>query len=93
MFLVVLVEGKDSPVAIPVEFKEKGRTAGLLLWMLRMYFYKGWYVVLDYGFCVLKALIELQKVGVYSVALIKKRKCWPAGVHGDVMQQFPVSVS
>jgi hypothetical protein len=34
MFLVELVEGKDSPTAIPVEFKEKGRAAGLLLRML-----------------------------------------------------------
>ena len=34
MFLIELVEGKDSPAAIPVEFKEKGRAAGLLLRML-----------------------------------------------------------
>jgi hypothetical protein len=38
MFLVELVEGKDSPTAIPVEFKEKGRTARLLPWMLRTSF-------------------------------------------------------
>jgi hypothetical protein len=31
-------------------------------------------------FCALKALIELQKVGVYGAVLIKKRKIWPAGV-------------
>ena len=59
MFLVELVEGKDSPTAIPVEFKEKRRTAGLLLRMLRTYFYTGQYVVLDPGFCVFNALIEL----------------------------------
>jgi hypothetical protein len=45
-------------------------------------------MVLDSGFCVLKALIELQKVGVYGAVLIKKRKYWPAGVPGNAMQQI-----
>ena len=43
-------------------------------------------MVLDSGFCVLKAIVDLQKVGVYSAALIKKRKYWPKGVPGEAMQ-------
>ena len=44
--------------------------------------------MLDSGFCILKAIIELQKVGVYSCALIKKRKYWPTLVLGEAMQRF-----
>ncbi len=40
------------------------------------------------GFCILKAIIDLQKVGVYSCALIKKQKYWPKGVPGEAMQSF-----
>jgi hypothetical protein len=88
LFSVELVKGKDSPPQVLVEHKEKGRTAGLLLWLLRAYHYTGRYVVLDSGFCVLKAIIELQKVGVYTCALIKNRKYCPALVLGDAMKQF-----
>ncbi|MFN9938499.1 MAG: hypothetical protein ACK56I_03405, partial [bacterium] len=37
---------------------------------------------------MLKAICDLQKVGVYSCALIKKRKYWPKGVPGEAMQSF-----
>jgi hypothetical protein len=40
-------------------------------------------VILDSGFCVLKAIIELKKKGVYASALIKKRRYWPRDVPGD----------
>ncbi len=33
----------------------------------------GRYVVLDSGFCVLRALIELKKVSLFSCAVIRKR--------------------
>jgi hypothetical protein len=47
-------------------------------------------MVLNSGFCfcVLKAIYDLQKVGVYSCALIKKRKYWQKGIPGEVMQLF-----
>ena len=38
---------------------------------------------MDSGFCVLKGLIELQKVGVYASAVIKKRRYWPKYIKGD----------
>ena len=78
LFSIELVEGKDLPPQVAVDFKEKGKTAGLLLQMLWPFFYMGRYVMLDSGFCILKAIIELQKVGVYSCTLIKKRKYWPS---------------
>ncbi len=43
--------------------------------------------MLDSGFCVLKAIIEHRRKGVFACALIKKRQSWPIGVPGDVMQR------
>jgi hypothetical protein len=40
---------------------------------LSTFFTTGRYVVLDSGFCVLRALIELKKVGLFACAVIKKR--------------------
>ena len=37
---------------------------------------------------MLKAICDLQKVGVYSCALIKKWKYWPKFVPGEAMQSF-----
>ena len=43
----------------------------------------GMVVVLDSGFCVLEGVIELQKRGVFTAALIKKRRYWPKYVPGE----------
>ena len=40
-------------------------------------------IVLDSGFCVLRALVELRKRGVFAHALIEKRKYWPKYIKGD----------
>jgi hypothetical protein len=54
--------------------------------MLKAYFSSGRYVVLDSGFCVLKAILALKTVGgMYAGALIKKRRYWPALVPGPAM--------
>ncbi len=85
--MIELVEGKDEPPQVRKEFERSGKTGGLLLLrMLQAYHHTGQYVVLDLGFCVLKAIVDLQKVGVYSAALIKKRKYWPKGVPGEAMR-------
>jgi hypothetical protein len=86
MFAVEMVEGKDRPRELGAqEFSSHGKTAGLMLRMLKSYFGAGKYVILDSGFCVLKAIIELKKRGIYSSALIKKRRFWPTGVPGEAM--------
>ncbi len=41
--------------------------------MLSTYFTTGRYAVLDSGFCVLWALIELKKVSLFACAVIKKQ--------------------
>ncbi len=82
LFSIKLVEGKDSPPQVAREFTANGKTGGLLLRMLRSYHHTGRYVVLDLGFCVLKAIIYLQKVGVYSCALIKKTEVLAEGCSG-----------
>ncbi len=86
MFAVEMVEGKDRPRELgPQEFSSYGKTAGLMLRMLKSYFGAGKYVILDSCFCVRKAIIELKRRGIYSCALIKKRRFWPTGVPGNAM--------
>jgi hypothetical protein len=58
--------------------------------MLKTYFGTGKYVILDSGFCVLKALLELKKHGLFACALIKKRRFWPTGVPGVAMDEHMV---
>jgi hypothetical protein len=82
-----LVKGKDHPQQIKERWSKLGRTTGLLMRMLSTYFTTGRYVVLDLGLCVLRALIELKKVGLFACAVIKKRRYWPAMVPGDEMSQ------
>ena len=55
----------------------------LLLCLTRSLWGTGKIVVLDSGFCVLKSIIELKKKGVFSAALIKKRRYWPKYIDGD----------
>ena len=54
-------------------------------------------MILDSGFCVLKAIIELKNKGVYASAVVKKRRYWPKYVKGgDVKKYFedkPVGTS
>ena len=84
MWGIDLVEGKDCPRALgQQEYDNMGSTVGLLLRMLAPIFHKGYVVILDSGFCVLKAIIELRKKGVFASALIKKRRYWPKFSHGD----------
>ena len=43
--------------------------------------------VLDSGFCVLQAHVELKKCGVYAHALIMKRRYWPKYVPGEAIKE------
>jgi Transposase IS4 len=86
MWGVELVEGKDAPNNRPKKFEDKGgATVGLLLRLCEPVFYTGICLVLDSGFCVLKGLIELRKVGVFAASVIKKRRYWPKYINGDVI--------
>lgn len=70
------------------EYTDKGKTAGLLLCLTKQVHHSACYVVLDSRFCVLSALVELQKVGVFAGALIEKHWFWPAFVPGDVIDSY-----
>ena len=73
MFKVELVEGKEEPDVFKAKKRNiHGNTVGLLLRLCTSLYGTGKLVVLDSGFCVLKALIELKKLGVFSHAVIKK---------------------
>ena len=88
MYGIEIVEGKDAPAEREKsEYSEKGPTVGLLLRLCKSLYNTGKVVILDSGFCVLKGLIELRKVGVFASAVIKKRRYWPKDVPGDVMNE------
>jgi len=87
MFVMEMVEGKDHPPQVAERSSELGKTTGLLMRMLQSYFATGWYVVLDSGFCVLKALIQLIKLGMFACAVIKKRWYWLAFVPGEAISR------
>ena len=40
-------------------------------------------IILDSGFCVLKALITLRKNGVFASGVVKKRGYWPSLIPGN----------
>ena len=62
-------------------------TIGLLLHMLAPIFNLGFMVILNSGFCVLKAIIELHKKGVFASALIKKQHYWLKYIHGEEIKE------
>ena len=86
MWAIELVEGKDALPTLQCSTNLLvGKTGDLLLRMLRPIFGTAKVVILDSGFCVLKALIELRKNGVYASAVVKKRRYWPTLVPGDAI--------
>ena len=81
-----LHEGKDCPTQLHnKEFDEMGKTIGTLLRLTKLVWGSGNIFVLDSGFCVLRAIIELKKKGVFAAALIKKRPYWPKYIPGDAI--------
>ena len=40
-------------------------------------------VILDSGFCILRTIIKLKKMGVYASAMIKKQRYWHKHVAGE----------
>ena len=84
MYAIELVKGKDCPPQLaPEMFSEHGKTAGLLLRLTKSIHHSGRVVIMDSGFCVLQALVKLASFGVYSSAVIKKRRYWPKYIDGD----------
>ena len=89
MYRIEIVEGKASTRESEAakEFSEFGKTVGLCLRLTKPIHGTGNVVVMDSGFCVLKAIIELRKAGVFSSALIKKRRYWPRYVKGEEIKE------
>jgi hypothetical protein len=82
LYAAEIVMGKDTPVCDD-DNEEEGKTSALLARLTRSIWHTGKVVVLDSGFCVLEALINLKKKrGLFAAAVIKKRKYWPKFVQG-----------
>ena len=83
------MEGKDRLTELgKKKWEDTGKTVGLMLRMCDPIFSTSRCVVLDSGFCVSKGITALLEFGVYSAALIKKRKYWPKGVPGDAIDKY-----
>ena len=91
MFAIELVEGKDSPQHVHKQYEDKGKIAGLLLRLCEGIFGTGKVVILDSGFCVLQAMIELKKMGVFASVMIKKRRYWPTNIAGKEIKEYMLS--
>ena len=82
------MEGKDRPTELgKKKWEDLGNTVGLMLQMCDQIFSTGKCVVLDSGFWLSKEITNLLGFGVYTAALIKKRKYWPNGVPVDAIDQ------
>ena len=68
-----LHEGKDSPTQLNnKEFDKLGKTIGMLQCLTKPVWGSGNIFILDSGFCVLKAIIELKRKESSQQQLIKK---------------------
>ena len=62
-----LREGKEQPQNLgPKEFDNIGKTTGILLQLTKPVWSTGKVFVLDSGFCVVQALVELKKKGLFA---------------------------
>ena len=83
-----LREAKDRPMNLGnKEFDDLGKTTGILLRLTKSVWSSGKVFLLDSGFCVLQAIVELKKKGLFAAALIKKRRYLPKHVPGDEIIQ------
>ena len=62
---------------------KSGMLISLLLRLCDSRFHIGMVVILDNGFCILRAIVELKKGGILAAALIKKRRYWSKHIYGD----------
>jgi len=79
-----LVEGKDEPTWHgEKEFNHHGKTSGCMLCLAKPLFHSSKVIMMGSMFCILQGIVELQKMGVFTSALIKKRCCCPKHIQGD----------
>ena len=79
-----LWEGKDCPPQLNNKpFDNIGKTVGTLLGLTEPVWGSDRVFVLDSGFCVHHAFVELWKKGVFAAALIKKHHYWPKYIPGN----------
>ena len=72
IYTVEIIEGEDRPKdkAINPNDRLVDKTGALLLRLCESLFATGKVVILDSGFCVLKAIIALRQKGVFASELI-----------------------
>ena len=84
MWFAEIVEVRSSPRDHRrPEFDEIDKTLGTILRFTRPIWNCAKVVIMDSGFYVTKALVELRKKGVLGAALVQKRRYWTANIKGD----------
>ena len=85
-----IVEGTAGPYRNTAKLHKKlGKMVGLVLLLTKHLIKNGSLVVMESGFCVLKAIIELKKVSNFISDIIKERRCWHKYVKGeDIKDRF-----
>ena len=88
LFVVQLIKGKEYHCQSGTLESEDldGKTMGIFLRMMRIYFSSDKYVILYSDFCVFKGFIQLMKKGIFACAVIKKRRYWTSMVPGKYME-------
>eukprot|EP00957_Ditylum_brightwellii_P112559 8580548-Ditylum_brightwellii.AAC.1 len=61
---------------------------GLLLRLCQSIYSTGKVVILDSRFCILDAIINLRKMGVFASALIKNHRYWPKHIDGEAIKNY-----
>ena len=88
--------GEYAEPAVTEDEAKFGKRGGLALRMARPFYSSGTVVVMDSAFCVVAALLEMQRRGVFAAAVVRKRRdCWPRHLDGvaqavDTMRTRPV---
>ena len=86
IYYCYIVEGRDYliPMGRPeFETSPNMKMVGIIIWLMISLWSTDKTVIMDSKFCVLKRILGIRKRGVYGSVLIKKRRYWPTGVHGD----------
>jgi xylulokinase len=90
LFGIELVEGRSRPagLGLPKYQDEHGATTSLILRMTECLRNTSTVVIMDSAFCVVKALAELLKRGIFAATVAKKRAYWPRHVPGDEVKAY-----
>ena len=89
MYVIEIAEEKYHPPKLGGrKFHEEGRTKILLLRLIKDLFRTVKTITLHSSLCVMRSIIALNKRGVYTSSLIRKRRYWPKFINGEAIKFY-----